>query len=405
MQTQVDRLRADLEETSLSVSVPGAGTARASAHHPGDGRVTLGPPADGGRTFDARRVDEGYALLRSLGEMLSRTASRRVVENFERIELCYLSLERDIEELEGELRDTRSKRLATPATGRAGQRSGDHGRAAPSPLSERFGLTAAQVRSFEQDGCLGPLTLCSEDEMGRIRRWIDRSGFMHRASPIYGAASPRGSAEQRDWHLVLPEIHELCTHPGLVAVMEALLGPDLLLWRSQFMRKESGGAALGWHQDGSFPGQSVVPSVSPMKTVSAWIAIDEARVENGCVWVVPGTHNETLDYVRRDVDRGQGLFNRGFEIEYAVSSARATPMVLKPGQFMVFDCQTLHGSSHNPSPWRRLGLAVRYTSADVKVYENQKVDGQGYPLDRFGCLLVRGEDRYGHNVMVSPPRR
>jgi ectoine hydroxylase-related dioxygenase (phytanoyl-CoA dioxygenase family) len=204
---------------------------------------------------------------------------------------------------------------------------------------------------------------------------------------------------------VLPEVYELCTHPGLVAVMESLLGPDLILWRSQFMRKESGGNALAWHQDGSFPGGAVLPAVNPVKTISAWIAVDEARVDNGCVWVVPGTHRGTLDYVRKEASRGQGLFGRGFEVEYAVSPDRAVPMVLQPGQFMVFDCQTLHGSSHNPSPWRRLGLACRYTSPDVKVYENQTVDGQGYVLDRFGCIVVRGEDRYGHNVMAQPPKR
>ena len=89
----------------------------------------------------------------------------------------------------------------------------------------------------------------------------------------------------------------------------------------------------------------------------------------------------------------------------AVAPERAIPMVLRPGQLMVFDCQTLHGSSHNPSPWRRLGLACRYTSADVRVYPGQKVDGQGYALDHFGCVLVSGEDRWGHNVMCQPPRR
>lgn len=401
MQVELDRLTADLDEAHLSLVA-------AEAHampdrQSGDGHVTLGPPATDGRRFDASKINEAYDRLRALGDLVYRTGSKRAVESFERIELCYLSLETDIECLQNALADAR-RRAAERADGRMPRPTREPGRSEPA-VTHGFGLTAEQVAHFEQHGYLGPLTLCSEEEMGRIRRWIDRSGFMHRASPIYGTASPRGSAEARDWHLVLPEIHELCTHPGLVAVMEALLGPDLLLWRSQFMRKESGGAALGWHQDGSFPGQTVVPAVSPMKTISAWIAVDEASVDNGCVWVIPDTHKETLDYVRRDVDRGQGLFGRGFEIDYVVSPDRAIPMVLKPGQFMVFDCQTLHGSSHNPSPWRRLGLAIRYTSTDVKVYENQKVDGQGYPLDRFGCLVVRGEDRCGRNVIVQPPSR
>jgi chlorinating enzyme len=401
MQVELDRLTADLDEARCSLHAADAHTM--SGRQPGDGHVTLGPPADDGRRFDPSKIDEAYDCLRSLGDLIYRTGSPRAVESFERIELCYLSLETDIQRLRNELADAR-RSVAARAARHTPRLAREPGLSEPA-VADGFGLTAEQVAHFERHGYLGPLTLCSEEEMGRIRRWIDRSAFMHRASPIYGTASPRGSAEARDWHLVLPEIHELCTHPGLVLVMEALLGPDLLLWRSQFMRKESGGAALGWHQDGSFPGQTVVPAVSPMKTISAWIAVDEASVDNGCVWVIPDTHKETLDYVRRDVDRGQGLFGRGFEIDYVVSSDRAIPMALKPGQFMVFDCQTLHGSSHNPSPWRRLGLAVRYTSTDVKVYENQTVDGQGYPLDRFGCLVVRGEDRCGQNVIVQPPSR
>ena len=404
MLVEVDRLTADLEEALLA---PGpqdeshtAGGAR------GDGYVTLATPAPP-TTFDRALIDDGYEALRTLGTALARMNSERVTASAERIELCYLALETDVQLLENRLLEAEAAR-ARLVGGKSGNaaRSGAAAMRRPGRLPDvSFAPGAEAVRSFEENGCLGPLTLCSEAEMGRIRRWIDRAGFMHGPSPIYGESSPRGSAEARDWHLVLPEIYELCTHPSVVAVMKALLGPDLILWRSQFMRKESGANALAWHQDGSFPGGAAMPAVDPVKTISAWIAIDDTRVENGCVWVIPGTHKGTLEYTRKDANRGQGLFGRGFEVEYAVPPERAVPMVLRPGQFMIFDCQTLHGSSHNPSPRRRLGLACRYTSADVRVYPGQTVDGQGYALDNFGCILVCGEDRHGHNVMREAPRR
>jgi len=406
MLVELDRLKADLEELLLALGPANEPHAATGACAHGDGCVTL---ADSAALVpvDDTLVDRGYEALRTLGSALARMGSERVIASAERIELCYLALETDVQLLQNRIMEARAARARlTEAGSRSGIPPGARAvRPAPRAPELLFAPGTEAVRTFEENGYLGPLTLCSEAEMGHIRRWIDRAGFMHGSSPIYGEHSPRASAEARDWHLVLPEIYELCTHPALVAVMKELLGPDLILWRSQFMRKESGGSALAWHQDGSFPGGATMPAVDPVKTISAWIAIDDARVENGCVWVIPGTHKETLEYRRKDANRGQGLFGRGFEVEYAVAPERAVPMVLRPGQFMVFDCQTLHGSSHNPSPRRRLGLACRYTSADVRIYPEQTVDGQGYALDNFGCILVSGEDRYGHNVLREPPQR
>lgn len=405
MHVELDHLNADLDEARRAIARLLAGEAPARA--PGDGYVQLGLPVTEGARLEEERIESAYQRLCALTDTIGRMGSERLTQAVETIETGFLSLESELRHRVAQLARAGDRlEEMRAATGGAAIPGPD---TAPEPPTAAdlagIGLSAAQCEFFAENGYVGPLTLCSPEEMARIRRWIDRSGFMHRGSPVYASGSPRASAEARDWHLVFPEIYELCTHPAIVAAMEAVLGPDLILWRSQFMRKEAGAPALAWHQDGSFPGGKLRPAVNPVKTVSAWLAIDEATVDNGCVWVVPGTHREELKYERRDADRGQGLFRRGFEVEYQIPQDRAVAMTLQPGQFMLFDCQTLHGSSHNPSPWRRLGLATRYTSADVRVYEGQTEDGQGYALDRFGCVLVQGEDRCGHNVMAQPPRR
>ncbi|MEO0421381.1 MAG: phytanoyl-CoA dioxygenase family protein [Pseudomonadota bacterium] len=404
MHVALDRTSADLDEVRSALALLAAGTAPERAA--GDGAVTLRSElAAPGEPLDDDLVEAAYAGILTLAERLGGMGSERLVEAIETIELGFLALESAYREQTQQLAQAR-ERLAQGWAKRATALPGPDDAPPPPGLEQisQFGLTPDQVSFFEENGYVGPITLSSPQEMARIRRWIDRAGFLHTASPIYASGSPRGSAEARDWHLIYPEVHALCTHPAMVAVMEALLGPDLLLWRSQFMRKEAGAPALAWHQDGSFPGGKMIPALNPVKTVSAWLAIDSAQVDNGCVWVVPGSHKGELEYERREASKGQGLFHRGFEVQYAIPEEQAVPMVLEPGQFMVFDCQTLHGSSHNPSPWRRLGLAARYTSADVRVYEGQDVDGQGYALDRFGCVLVAGEDRYGHNVMAQAPK-
>ena len=144
-------------------------------------------------------------------------------------------------------------------------------------------------------------------------------------------------------------------------------------------------------------------ALSEAKNVSVWIAIDEATLENGCVRVIPGSHREELDVSAGTAELGSGLFGRRYQVSYVVDPARTKSLALKPGQFFIFDGKTLHGSTHNPSYNRRLGLSLRFTTPEIKVYEDQDVDSQGYSLDNFGCVVVRGEDTHGYNVLTDPP--
>ena len=88
------------------------------------------------------------------------------------------------------------------------------------------------------------MTLCTPEEMADPREWIDREDFLSRPSPIYGTR-PCGRV-LRDWHVVYPRMHWLCTHPVVAAGL--IFGPDLLLWRSQFMAKEPRSRIpVAWH--------------------------------------------------------------------------------------------------------------------------------------------------------------
>ena len=78
-------------------------------------------------------------------------------------------------------------------------------------------------------------------------------------------------------------------------------------------------------------------------------------------------------------------------------------MPIKAGQFFLFSNLTVHGSGPNSSELTRLGIGSRYTSTDVRVYPGVSIDGQGMSLDNYGCLLVRGENRFDHNRMRVPP--
>lgn len=269
--------------------------------------------------------------------------------------------------------------------------------------TKKYGLTPEQVKFYEENGYVGPLELCSEEEMLALRDWMDASGMFDPSfeSPIYGRA-PSGRACMRDWHLVYRKMYDLCTHPALTESMAAVMGPDLVLWRTQFQYKDAGGPPVAWHQDLGFPGHLLRPALNPVKNISAWIAIEKTTVANGCVRVIPGTHKMHLERRIKQAERGQGLFGRRYGLEYVVDVSKAVAMELNPGQFFLFSESMLHGSTANPTKKRRLGLSVRVTTPDVRVYENQTIDGTGYDLQNFACVLMRGEDRYGYNRYLVP---
>jgi len=263
------------------------------------------------------------------------------------------------------------------------------------------GLTPEQVEFFEENGFLGPLTLCTPEEMAELREWVREKDFATRKSPIYGLG-PFGRC-LRDWHLVYRPLHWLAVHPVLAAAIGSIYGPDLLLWRTTFFVKPPGALPVAWHQDLGFPGHRLTPALNPIKNISAWISIDTADTENGCVWVVPKTHKQKLEArMSKTSENEAGLFGRRYKVEYKVDTSTAVPMICQPGQYFLFSESALHGSTRNPTNRRRDALSLRITTPDVKVYEGQTVDGQGFPLEKWGCLLLSGKDRFGYNKIIDP---
>ncbi len=275
-------------------------------------------------------------------------------------------------------------------------------RAIDDDLSQ-YRLTDEQIEFFEQNGYLGPLKAVSVEEMEELVAWMDETGFLDEPSPLYGRPIPSEKHVLRDWHLVYRQIYDICTHPAIVQAMCDLMGEDLVLWRSQFTLKYPGQGPVAWHQDLGFPGHKFQPALNPARNLSSWMSMNGATIQNGCVRVVPGTHTARLERQMGKAEKGKGLFGRGYAVQYVVDTSTAVPIVLEPGEFFLFNEKTLHGSTDNMSDDRRLGLATRVTTPDVRIYEDQTIDGQSFPLDKHGCVLIHGEDRFGYNRMIDPP--
>jgi ectoine hydroxylase-related dioxygenase (phytanoyl-CoA dioxygenase family) len=210
---------------------------------------------------------------------------------------------------------------------------------------------------------------------------------------------PPEAAEVRilDRHLDVEFIWRLVTHPRVLDAVEAVLGPDILLLASNFFCKypadERGERFVAWHQDVTYWG------LEPPRAITAWIAIDDADVENGCMSVIPGSHRAGL-LEHGKSDRAGNLLSINQEVpEALVDETRAVSMPLRAGQMSLHDGMLLHGSHPNRSTRRRCGLAARFTTPDVRQVAPNSLRGYYRPI------LVRGVDRHRHFPAVEVPWR
>jgi Phytanoyl-CoA dioxygenase (PhyH) len=239
-------------------------------------------------------------------------------------------------------------------------------------------LTPAEALSFHRDGYAGPFTLCGEREMARVRAAAERE--------LLG-----GQAEVLARHIHSRLVWDLCAHPAVVRRVSGLLGRDLLVWSSALFVKPPGAKGIPWHQDIAYW------HLEPGVTVSAWLAIDPARVENSCVQVIPGSHKSVLPRV----EAGGWAFRKMADPSLFDSSG-AVDMELSAGQFFLFNERILHGSPPNSSARRRLGLSIRYTVPFVRVnYDAFNMYRDHDDLKRV--VVVSGEDTMGFNPAARPP--
>jgi phytanoyl-CoA hydroxylase len=175
--------------------------------------------------------------------------------------------------------------------------------------------------------------------------------------------------------------------PRLADAVGMLVGENVKGFASQFFIKHAGMPGNAWHQDENF-----VPT-RDRSLCTAWIALDEATLENGCLWMIPKSQQSGVLYPMRphnnpDLDRAEECYD--FDgIESAV------PIVLRPGSCVFFNGYILHSSTTNlrPSGFRR-ALLYQYARAESPIaYNPRNVPVSNYH-DMRDFILVRGVDPY-----------
>lgn len=240
------------------------------------------------------------------------------------------------------------------------------------------GLSREQVGRYQQDGILFPLDVMSAEEAAGMLQRLEANEAAH-------GGRLSGRIGQKP-HLLYPWMDQVVRHPAILDAVEAVLGPNLFCWGSQFFAKNARDPGyVSWHQDGTYWGLS-----SP-DVMTAWVALTPSVPQNGCMRVIPGTHKQQVPHEDRFAETN--LLSRGQEIAVEVDISQAVDVTLLPGQMSLHHVLIFHGSEPNASDVRRVGFAIRY----VPTHVSQK---SGI---RESALLVRGQDEFGNfDHEISP---
>ncbi|MEM1099928.1 MAG: phytanoyl-CoA dioxygenase family protein [Pseudomonadota bacterium] len=211
-------------------------------------------------------------------------------------------------------------------------------------------LSAAEIAHYNAQGFVQPFDIFSAAEMAEIRAYID--GLMHDA----GEAGAYGI---NCYQARLAGLYDIATDARILDHVEDILGPDILCWATAILsKKPHDPKAVPWHQDASFW------KLSPARTVTVWLAIDDADAENSAMRFIPGTHDRGAFAVQA-TEAGRAVFHQ----ETAGANALGAPFTnaLKAGQISLHADMLVHGSLANTSDRRRCGFTLRYCPPTVDI--------------------------------------
>ena len=227
-------------------------------------------------------------------------------------------------------------------------------------------LSPDQIARFHRDGFLAVEELLAPAQVKALAERADRiagGGADHvpetsvQLEPVFR----RGERPVEDRVLAVRKLYNIAVYdpvmwshvvnPKVVGIVGELLGTeDIKLYGDQlFMKAAATGTAQRWHQD-----SASWRDILPMDLVTAWLAIDPATPDNGCLRFAPGTQRwgmlrgDQLDPLVEDLEGGRWP---------------SVPVPLRAGSVSFHHSLTLHCSGANRSAQRRRGYAVHYMRA------------------------------------------
>ncbi|KKI89839.1 phytanoyl-CoA dioxygenase [Bacillus sp. SA1-12] len=232
-------------------------------------------------------------------------------------------------------------------------------------------LTNEQLKEFEEFGYIKGDVVLSDAEVDKLREELQlvmdgksvKKPVLNRnlldGEKDYGMSiSKKETVVQivNIWMASDEFFQHACNQKICEEVAQLTKTDTLRIWHDQIQYKPPvTGGPTAWHQD-----HPAWPIIQPADLVSAWVALDDATIENGCMWMVPGSHKwgNHQEYLASDAQFMP--YHKQPELLPVGANTKAVPFEIKKGQVGYHHCLTWHGSPNNRSDRKRRAIAVHY---------------------------------------------
>ena len=207
-------------------------------------------------------------------------------------------------------------------------------------------------------------------------------------------------------HFISPVIEKYIRHEKICGVLSQIVAAHLPYWdgsvkcmQSMLFVKGPGLPGNPWHQD-----EDAIPT-RDRSLCGAWIAIDDATIDNGCLWVIPGSHRKGYIYGRSEHDNDDEYDYSGQSTGFDESGK--VPVAVKAGTVVFFNGYLLHSSLKNRSNTFRMALVNHYMNAySLLPWGAAAIDDQPAAVaDCREVLHVAGIDPYAWKGYQNPPQK
>ena len=260
-------------------------------------------------------------------------------------------------------------------------------------------LTPDQIDEYHRVGALVVPDVLSQAELAELRAVTDRfvrDSAAHREhTPVYDLEDSHSPEQPRVRRIKAPHLHDpayaaVVRHPGIVACLQSLWGPDVRFDTAKLNMKSAGfGAAVEWHQDWAF-----YPHTND-DLCAVGVMMDDMDLSNGPLLIVPGSHRgPVFDHHFEGKFCGAMDPTKG-ELDYAA----AVPLTGRAGSITIHHVRAAHASAPNTSNRERRLFLLQFRAADAWPL-------LGFPdgLEAYEALMVAGASSLSPRLTDVPVR-
>ncbi|MES1930215.1 ectoine hydroxylase [Salinisphaera dokdonensis CL-ES53] len=230
------------------------------------------------------------------------------------------------------------------------------------------------LSSYERDGFLWFEGFFSEE---RVEPFFDELRNMANDSELMNSKRVIKDPEADEirsvfaMHEISERFSELTRDPRILGMIRQLLGSDAYIHQSRINDKFGfQGSGFNWHSD--FETWHSEDGMPRMRAISASLMLTDNNEFNGPLMLIPGSHHYFVPAVQKTPDQNWKDSLKAQRVgvpeqEHLAWLARRGGIQApkgRPGSLLLFECNTLHASNQNMSPWPRSNLFFVYNSVD-----------------------------------------